>query len=111
MDWIDPRYVETDDVSDMNKGKTKDKRKPRVKPFHSQVAAALAQPLDVWSAAYGHALMRLKWPTGCTLESTWLWSAVIEEQASVLVRAGVPAKKLAALLSEPNSSSIRNGSR
>ena len=104
MDWIDPRYVETDDVSDMNKGKTKDKRKPRVKPFHSQVAAALAQPLDVWSAAYGHALMRLKWPAGCTLESTWLWSAVIEEQASVLVRAGVPAKKLASLLSEPNSS-------
>ncbi len=100
MDWIDPRYVEADDVSEMTKGKSKDKRKTRVKPFHSQVAAALAQPLEVWSAAYGHALMRLKWPSGCTLESTWLWSAVIEEQASVLVRAGVPANKLASLLAE-----------
>lgn len=100
MDWIDPRYVEVDDVSEMTKGKSKDKRKPRVKPFHSQVAAALAQPLEVWSAAYGHALMRLKWPAGCTLESTWLWSSVIEEQASVLVRAGVPANKLASLLAE-----------
>ena len=45
MDWIDPRYVEVDDVSEMTKGKSKDKRKPRAKPFHSQVAAALAQPL------------------------------------------------------------------
>jgi len=104
MDWIDPRYVEVDDVSEMTKGKSKDKRKPRVKPFHSQVAAALSQPLDVWSAAYGHALMRLKWPAGCALESTWLWSAVIEEQASVLVRAGVPANKLASLLTESDSS-------
>jgi hypothetical protein len=100
MDWIDPRYVEVDDVSEMTKGKSKDKRKPRAKPFHSQVAAALAQPLEVWSAAYGHALMRIKWPTGCSLESTWLWSAIIEEQASVLVRAGMPANKLAWLLSE-----------
>ena len=100
MDWIDPRYAEADDVSEMTKGKGKDKRKARVKPFHSQVAAALSQSLEVWSAAYGHALMRLKWPSGCSLEATWLWSAVIEEQASVLVRAGVPARKLAALLAE-----------
>ncbi len=103
MDWIDPRYAEADDASELTKGKSKEKRKGRVKPFHSQVAAALAQPLDVWSAAYGHALMRIKWPHGCTLESTWLWSAVIEEQAAVLARAGVPAKKLAALLTEPAS--------
>ncbi len=100
MDWIDPRYTEADDSSQMTKAKGKEKRKPRVKPFHSQVAAALSQPLEVWSAAYGHALMRLKWPAGCSLESTWLWSAVIEEQASVLVRAGVPARKLATLLTE-----------
>ena len=100
MDWIDPRYAVADDVSEMTQGKSKDKRKTRVKPFHSQVAAALSQPLEVWSAAFGHALMRLKWPAGCSLESTWLWSAVIEEQASVLVRAGVPAKKLAMLLAE-----------
>ncbi len=100
MDWIDPRYAEADDASELTKGKSKDKRKARVKPFHSQVAAALAQPLDVWSAAYGHALMRIKWPHGVSLESTWLWSAVIEEQAAVLARAGVPAQKLAALLAE-----------
>jgi hypothetical protein len=100
MDWIDPRYAEADDSSEGSKGKSKGKQKARAKPFSSQVAAALAQPLDVWSAAYGHALMRLKWPTGCTQESTWLWSAVIEEQAEVLVRAGLSATKLASIMAE-----------
>ena len=100
MDWIDPRYADADDLPKGSTGKSKEKSRARTKPFSSQVAAALAQPLQVWSAAFSHALMRLKWPEGCTLESTWLWSAVIEEQAEVLVRAGILASKLASIMAD-----------
>jgi hypothetical protein len=100
MDWIDPRYSEADDLSDPSQGKSKDKGKKRNKPFSAQVAAALAQPLEVWSAAFGHGLLRLKWPAGCSLESTFLWSTVIEEQAKVLGIAGLPSEKLAELFGD-----------
>ncbi len=116
MDWIDPRYSIANDPRDSKteppasgkKGSSKsEKSRPRKlnkpnKPLASQVGAALAQPLEVWTAAFGHALDSLKWPNGTSLESTLLWSTVMQEQAEVLVRAGVSAKKLAAIVSERN---------
>lgn len=99
MDWIDPRYAEDDDASEHSKGKSKE-RKKRVKSFSSQVGAALAQPLEVWSAAFGHALLRLKWAPDCSHEATWLWSTVIEEQARVLAKTGISTSKLAALVTD-----------
>lgn len=65
-----------------------------------QVTAAMAQPLDVWTAAYDHQLSQLKWPRGVNIENTFLWSTLMQEQAEVLVRAGLSAKKLAAIVSE-----------
>lgn len=107
MDWIDPRYAtlshpeETGGKTKRKKRKAKRPRSPKVKPLASQVTAALAQPLEVWSVAFDHALSKLKWPSGCTAETTLLWSAVIQEQAEVLVRAGMSAKKLAAVIAGP----------
>lgn len=113
MDWIDPQYaIATEDRSSPTGTKPRRKSKKSRgsvrakagKPLRSQVAAALAQPLDVWSVAYDHALAKLTWPRGLTVESTFLWSALIQEQAEVLVRAGMSAKKLAAIISgEPDS--------
>ncbi len=65
-----------------------------------QVTAAMAQPLDVWTAAYDHQLSQLNWPRSVSLENTFLWSTLIQEQAEVLVRAGLSAKKLAAIVCE-----------
>jgi hypothetical protein len=109
MDWIDPRKIAATtaeiSVSDRkakNRG-GKDKGKPRrakSKGLSIQVHAALAQPCDVWSSAFDHAISQVRWPAGCSADATFLWSAVIQEQAEVLVRAGRPAKKLASLLAE-----------
>lgn len=102
MDWIDPRYIESASSSDEpEKGKEKKKKSRRIA---AQVTAALSQPLDVWSAAYGHALVRLRWPREVSLESTWLWSTVMEEQAQVLARAGVSLKKLARVFTRRDAS-------
>lgn len=105
MDWIDPRYTSTATTistkSDRKKsGKSKSRAPMRGKPLMSQVAAAIAQPLQVWAGAYEHALDALVWPSGCSAENSFLWSAVMQEQAEVLVRAGMSAKKLAAIVSE-----------
>lgn len=112
MDWIDPRYATvTEEVKSVKKSKKKKKvartssRKGR--PLVSQVRAALAQPLEVWSVAFDHALSALKWPTGCGVESSFLWSTLMVEQAEILVRAGMSAKKLSAIVSESQAS---NGS-
>ncbi len=110
MDWIDPRYAvatqpEATELSREKKGKKKKRVSRRKgKPLSTQVTAALAQPLDVWTTAYDHALGRLKWPSGCSSEATFLWSAVMHEQAEVLVRAGMSAKKLSAIVSEGTAS-------
>lgn len=106
MDWIDPRYKSgiEEDVSTSGPKQTRvaTKRKAkhikRGKPLGDQVTAALAQPLDVWSSAFDHAVARLKWPQGCSCESTFLFSVVMQEQAEALVRTGVSAKKLAAII-------------
>ncbi len=100
MDWIDSRYSEAETQLGSSKTKSKGKEKKGNKPFTAQVAAALKQPLDVWSAAFEHSLLRVKWPHGCTLESTWLWSTTIDEQAKVLARAGVSTEKLGELFPE-----------
>ncbi|MCA9181521.1 MAG: hypothetical protein KDA51_08705, partial [Planctomycetales bacterium] len=110
MDWIDPRHVasaaqlelaETEAPGKRSKGKPrKDKLPERSKIMTKQVAAALSQPLEVWTSAYDHGLSRLKWPHGVTPENTFLWSALMQEQAEVLVRAGLSAKKLAAIVAE-----------
>ncbi len=120
MDWIDPRYsLKTKDVAPAavrgkgkqakpSKGAKSGKQKsagkagsPKSgKPLSTQVDAALAQTLDVWTAAYDHALGGLHWPRGCTAENSFLWSTVMLEQAEVLVRAGYSASKLSAIVSE-----------
>jgi len=120
MDWIDPRYsfAKESQRSDAGQavvgknagakgGKSKSDKLGKAggankatKALASQVNAALAQPLDVWTSAFGHALDGLKWPNGCSLETSLLWSTVMQEQAEVLVRAGMSAKKLAALVAE-----------
>lgn len=110
MDWIDPRHVAAATRSESAEAgasgkRLKGKRLPdklpeKRKNMSKQVTAALAQPLEVWASAYDHALSRLKWPHAVTPENTFLWSAVMQEQAEVLVRAGMSAKKLAGIVSE-----------
>lgn len=114
MDWIDPKLaVATKAAPKRGKSRIKDKRGKRFqvtkasKPLKKQVTAALAQPMEVWSSAYDHALGKLKWPTGCTAEHSFLWSAVIQEQAEVLVRAGMSAQKLASIVSEQDATTKR----
>ncbi len=110
MDWVDPKYATTvqaksGKATGKSRGTQRGKRKSAArsqseKPLQDQVKVALAQPQDVWAAAYGHAVSQLIWPKRCSLESSFLWSVVILEQAEVLVRAGFPASKLAAIVSE-----------
>lgn len=110
MDWINPRHVAasarsdsavTDSSGKRLRGKASHRKLPaRMKTMSKQVTAAMAQPLEVWTAAYDHELSQLKWPQAVSLENTFLWSALIQEQAEVLVRAGLSAKKLAAIVSE-----------
>ncbi|MCC7335089.1 MAG: hypothetical protein IT422_08330 [Pirellulaceae bacterium] len=110
MDWIDPRHVataaqlelaETEALGKRPKGKPRKGKLPeKNKIMTKQVTAALSQPLEVWTSAYDHGLSRLKWPHGVTPENTFLWSALMQEQAEVLVRAGLSAKKLASIVAE-----------
>ena len=102
MDWIDPRYTVATE-STTTPGRKGRKSKPggkRGKPLVTQVNAAVAQPLEVWSVAFDHALASLKWPNGCSMETSFLWSSVMLEQAEVLVRAGMSANKLSTIISE-----------
>ena len=110
MDWIDPRHVAAATGAELAEPSSQGKRlKGKAKPtkqlekrktMSKHVSAALSQPIEVWTAAYDHALSRLKWPNAVTPENTFLWSALMQEQAEVLVRAGMSAKKLAAIVSE-----------
>ena len=106
MDWIDPRYAtaETKTAKRDRKSRVSDDtsavKKTRGRRLSTQVSAALAQPLEVWSVAFDHALSKLKWPTSVTAESTFIWSAVIQQQAEVLVRAGMSAKRLSSVIAE-----------
>lgn len=87
MDWIDPRQAKK-----LRQSERRDTKSPlgevRRKPLVSQLRAALAQPLDVWSTAYGYALDRLKWPRGCSAERTFQWSCCSDEQVAILLRCG-----------------------
>lgn len=110
MDWIDPR-LKVANQEDERKLGTKSKKGRRIassrraKPLSKQVTAAMSHPLDVWTSAYDHALSRLKWPDGVSVENTFLFSAVMQEQAEVLVRAGMSAKKLSEIISENSDNS------
>ncbi len=105
MDWIDPRYsVASEKLPSPRKGKKNTRRGKRGKPLASQIQAALAQPVAVWTEAFDQALSNVEWPAGCTVEGTFLWSCVMQEQAEVLVRAGMSAKKLADIVSEKPTS-------
>lgn len=106
MDWIDPRYAaeikaESEDTGPGNVTKA---NKARRKTLVSRTRAALSQPINVWSAAYDHALNRLDWPKSVTAESSFLWSCVLHEQAEILVRAGLSARQISGL-AQPLSSS------
>ena len=98
MDWIDPRFAEeikaeSEEASGSSSKSTKSRRKTLV----SRTRAALAQSIDVWSAAYDHALSRISWPKHVSAESTFLWSCVLQEQAEILVRAGMSASQISGL--------------
>lgn len=102
MDWIDPKYARSLEDLPQPSGKARGKR------LGAQLSAALAQPLNVWSQAFDHAVSQLRWPTGCTPEGTFLWSALVEEQAEVLVRAGMSAQKLAVIVAGATEGSARS---
>ncbi len=98
MDWIDPRFAaEIKAESEDAAGSTSKSSKSRRKTLVSRTRAALAQSIDVWSAAYDHALSRINWPKHVSAESTFLWSCVLQEQAEILVRAGMSASQISGL--------------
>ncbi|MFK7735473.1 MAG: hypothetical protein AB8B50_05580 [Pirellulaceae bacterium] len=114
MDWIDPKYASkagksskkpskssrTNEDSKTTQSSTSASTKgPAKSQLKGQVAAALAQPLEVWSSAYDHELSKLKWAKDCSAEGSLLWSTTSLPQAEVLVRGGMSAKKLAAIVS------------
>lgn len=109
MDWIDPKYATPTGKRKIRskKGSSAGKRagESTKKKLQSQVKAALSQPLEVWSAAFDHSISELKWPNACSIESSFLWSALMQEQAEVLVRAGMSAKKLATIVSDKSPTS------
>ncbi len=110
MDWIDPRRVAPTVPAKSAQSvagealraqqSTTGRKAGKQRKMNKQVTAALSQRLEVWTSAYDHALSRLKWPAGVSVESSFLFSALMQEQAEVLVRAGMSAKKLSALVSE-----------
>ena len=98
MDWIDPRFAEEIKAeSEEASGSSTKSSKSRRKTLVSRTRAALAQSIDVWSAAYDHALSRISWPKHISAESTFLWSCVLQEQAEILVRAGMSASQISGL--------------
>lgn len=114
MDWIDPRYAEEikADSEELAVGVAGKAGKSRRTNLVSRTRAALAQPMDVWSAAYDHALGKVSWPKNVTAESTLLWSCVLMEQAEILVRAGMSATQISELASSPSSfASVASGER
>jgi hypothetical protein len=96
MDWIDSER--TAKPSKSARGNTKTAKPRKAINLAKQLTAALAQPQEVWSAAFDHALSSIAWPKQCDAELTWLWSSLIVEQAEVLVRAGLSASKVAETL-------------
>ncbi|MEM8732776.1 MAG: hypothetical protein AAGG44_01045 [Planctomycetota bacterium] len=113
MDWIDPKYASKSQSkkspgskasTTRSKGQKKTKRGSS-KTLATQVQAALAQPHEVWTAAYDHALGQLTWPKGCTAEGSFLWSSVSLAQAEVLVRCGVSGKRLSSIVSSKEQES------
>lgn len=111
MDWIDPRFAEEikAESEEQATGVSGKAGKSRRKTLVSRARAALAQPIDVWSAAYDHALSRLNWPKSISAESTFLWSCVLVEQAEILVRAGMSAKQISALVQEAPAPAASSG--
>lgn len=113
MDWIDPKYAAKSQTkkssgSKSSKNRRKEKRPQKRasgKSLATQVNAALAQPHEVWTSAYDHALGQLSWPKGCSAEGSFLWSTVSIPQAEVLVRSGVSGKRLSSIVSDKSQES------
>ncbi|HAC90308.1 MAG TPA: hypothetical protein DCF63_06695 [Planctomycetaceae bacterium] len=100
MDWMDSKS-RTQSTKKSSKNKKQGKRTDPLK----QVQAALAQPKEVWSTAFEHEIAGLKWPKSCSLESTWLFSTLIDEQVEVLACCGLNGTSLAGLLKHPDEAS------
>ncbi|GAB5402271.1 MAG: hypothetical protein Aurels2KO_05020 [Aureliella sp.] len=107
MDWIAPKNQtgSFDPPDATSRGKKSSSRRSRTKTLASQITAALAQPLDVWSEAFDQAIGHVKWPKGCSAEATFLFSASRVDQAEVLLRAGLGGRKLASIVADPLSAS------
>ena len=93
MDWIDPKRA-----AKLAEPPTKTGRSRKTAKLEAQLETALAQPMDAWSKEFKKFLSQLSWPPSCSVESSFLWSALMEEQAEVLVRSGYSPEKLAALV-------------
>lgn len=96
MDWIDTEQS-SKPRSNTKTSKKSGSQGKRVN-LQKQLSAAMAQPQEVWAAAFEHSLASVAWPKNCNVEATWLWSTLILEQAEVLVRAGVSASKVAKVI-------------
>lgn len=91
MDWIDAEHSRKQGKPAKQKPSAKEVKTPSLT---KQLAAVLAQPQEVWAAAFEHSLASVRWPKRCDAEATFYWSTTIGEQAEVLVRAGWNASRL-----------------
>lgn len=103
MDWIDPKNQTGSFDPPEKLPKSRKTSSRRTKTLASQITAALAQPLNVWSEAFDQAISHIAWPKGCSAETTFCFSTSRVEQAEVLMRAGISGKKLAGIVADPYS--------
>ena len=106
MDWTSPSLTKKKPSKKTGKAaKAKNRRQPGTqestgadKTLTEKFRSALTEPANVWSDDFARFLEKLAWPKGVTAESTFLFSALIQEQADVLAHTGVSSSKLAAIL-------------
>ncbi|MEM7558208.1 MAG: hypothetical protein AAF394_03725 [Planctomycetota bacterium] len=106
MDWTSPSPTKKKPSKKTGKAaKAKNRRQPGTqkaadadKTLTEKIQPALTEPANVWSDDFARTLEKLVWPKGVTAESTFLFSALIQEQAEVLAHTGVSSSKLATIL-------------
>ncbi|MCR9294154.1 MAG: hypothetical protein NXI32_15655 [bacterium] len=123
MDWVDPKSAAAAEKKEAResgrqknrpqakskKGKSlKQPKEGAKKSLRSHMSVALGQPTDVWVTAYAHALSGLIWPPGCDANASLVWSAIIEEQAQVLLRSGLPAKPFQRIFAHDGSDTTQD---
>ncbi len=106
MDWISPSYEPKKKMAKKTGkiAKAKNRRQPGTqkgagmnKTLTEKIQSALTEPTDAWSTPFVGTLEKLAWPKGVTAESSFLFSALIQEQADVLALTGISSSKLATI--------------